>query len=131
MKKMKYRVLDIDTAAASWKFETKNKFSELDIPIKNGFEILFVKNYEILKKLEENKIIKLIILLDLFGYKSFACHLLEKNKNISKKNYLCIYKKINYLNTIDKLLSIFPINILIKILVRYKIIKPINPQLHY
>lgn len=131
MKKMKYRVLDIDTAAASWKLETKNKFTDLDIPIKNGFEILFVKDYEILKKLEENKIIKLIILLDLFGYKSFACHLLEKNKNISKKNYICIYKKINYLNIVDKLFSMFPINILIKILVRYKIINPINPQLHY
>jgi FkbM family methyltransferase len=131
MRKYGYRVIDIDKSAAPWKFSTNIKFSELDLTIQNGFEILFVKDYEKLIKLNNKKIIKLIILLDLFGYKNFAYHLANKSKKIDKKTLAKLNKKIIFYNTIDSLLMKFPFNILIKLLIRYKLMKPINPQLHF
>ena len=131
MRSYGYRVIDIDKSAAPWKFDTNIKFSELDLTIQNGFEILFIKEYEKLIKLNNKKVIKLIILLDLFGYKNFAYHLANNSKNINKKTLNKINKKIIFNNKIDSFLMKFPINILIKILIRYKILRPINPQLHF
>ena len=72
-----------------------------------------------------------IILLDLFGYKNFAYHLANNSKNINRKTLNKINKKIIFNNKVDSLLMKFPINLLIKILIRYKIMRPINPQLHF
>jgi hypothetical protein len=131
MHNINYRVVDIDTAAASWRFETSLNFTEYDTPIKNGFEILFIKNNNELLEQKEDKILKTITLLDLFGYKSFAYYLLKSNKNISRESFAKVSKLITKLNFLDSVLNLFPINIFIKLLIRYKIMTPINPQLHY
>jgi len=131
MDKLNYRVIDIDTAAASWRFNNPINFTDYDVPVKNGFEVLFIKNNNELIKMKENKILKTIILLDLFGYKSFAYYLLRSNKNISNLNYIKFHKLIKKLNLLDYIMSLFPINLIIKILTRYKLMSPVNPQLHY
>ena len=124
-----YNAIKIDDAA-NWKYRTNINFSNLDQPIRVGYEILFVKKPEILLKQNFKDLLKSAILLDLFGYKNFAYYLIKNhpkpNESIQKK-YL---DKIRYLDCGDRIISSPPCRLMTKILIKFKILDQINYPLH-
>ena len=124
-----FRAIKIDDAA-NWRYRSDLKFSDFDEPVRVGYEILFIKKTELLLKKQFKEIVKIAILLDLFGFKNLSYFLIKNHpKPIAsvKKKYLSI---INDLNNRDLFLSKGLSRIIIKILIKLKLMDYINHPLH-
>ena len=124
-----YRAIKIDDAA-NWRYRSDISFSDFDEPIRVGYEIFFIKKTEILFKKPFSEVIKLAILLDLFGFKNLSYFLIKNHPKpiiLIKKDFMKMIKK---LNNQDRVLSTGIRRIIIKILIKLKLMDYINFPLH-
>jgi FkbM family methyltransferase len=108
MDSLGYQVFDMELAAA-WR-HTDNMKSGKQKTI--GYEILFVKKYENINMAHEQQLIKLALLLELYGYRDYAYFLLKDMRS------LVIQEIKNSLLVNDKKESKFLIKVIFKIIQR-------------
>ena len=124
-----YRAIKIEDAA-NWRYKNNLAFSDFDQPIRIGYEILFVKNTELLFKRNFEDILNLGILLDLLGFKNFCYYLIKNHPKPNYKLQKIYLKKIIELNKKDLIFSKGVRRIFLKILIKLKLMDVINFPLH-
>ena len=130
LRNLSYMPIEYENAASE-NFNNKYYNSKFDRPIKVGFEILFIPSLAILKKMNEDKILKMITILDLYGFKNLSLFLLDYNKNISKLHKNKIKNVVKKIIIIENILNYKIIKFVLFIMIRFKFIDPLNSRLHY